>query len=75
MSSLGGIDLTAAQLRLGAASRIAGGGDSTGTLGGQLSNAGRLTSSANLTGQAGNLINAGTLGSGRNLVLKTPSLV
>ena len=75
MSSLGGIDLTAAQLSLGAASSIAGGGDSTVTIGGQLSNAGRLTSSANLTVQAGNLINAGTLGSARNLVLKTPSLL
>ncbi|WP_448632298.1 DUF637 domain-containing protein [Pseudomonas gessardii] len=75
MSSLGGIDLTAAQLNLGAASSIAGGGDSTVTIGGQLSNAGRLTSSANLTVQAGNLINAGTLGSARNLVLKTPSLL
>ncbi|SCW99140.1 MULTISPECIES: filamentous hemagglutinin N-terminal domain-containing protein [unclassified Pseudomonas] len=75
MSSLGGIDLTAAQLNLGAVSSIAGGGDTTVNIGGQLTNAGRLTSSANLTVQAGNLINSGTLGSARNLVLKTPSLL
>ncbi|MGN8276591.1 two-partner secretion domain-containing protein [Pseudomonas sp. SMN5] len=75
MSSLGGIDLAAAQLNLGAASSIAGGGDTTVNIGGQLSNAGRLTSNANLTVQAASLINSGTLGSARNLVLKTPSLL
>jgi filamentous hemagglutinin len=75
MSSLGGIDLTAAQLNLGVTSSIAGGGDTTVKIGGQLTNAGRLTSSANLTVQAGNLVNSGTLGSARNLVLKTPSLL
>ncbi|WP_049866946.1 DUF637 domain-containing protein [Pseudomonas brassicacearum] len=75
ISSLGGIDLTAAQLNLGAASSVAGGGDTTVNIGGQLTNAGRLTSSANLTVQAGNLINSGTLGSARDLVLKTPSLL
>jgi len=75
MSSLGGLALTAAQLNLNAASSIAGGGDSTVNIGGQLTNAGRLTSNANLTVQAGSLINSGTLGSARNLVLKTPSLL
>ncbi|MDU9026277.1 DUF637 domain-containing protein [Pseudomonas corrugata] len=75
LSSLGGIDLTAAQLNLSASSSIAGGDDSTVKVGGQLTNAGRLTSNANLTVQAGSLINSGTLGSARNLVLKTPSLL
>nr|WP_257225753.1 hemagglutinin repeat-containing protein [Pseudomonas sp. ICMP22404] len=75
LSSLGGIDLTAAQLNLSASSSIAGGDDSTVKVGGQLTNAGRLTSNTNLTVQAGSLINSGTLGSARNLVLKTPSLL
>ncbi|WP_448645434.1 two-partner secretion domain-containing protein [Pseudomonas mediterranea] len=75
LSSLGGIDLTAAQLNLRVSSSIAGGDDSTVKVGGQLTNAGRLTSNANLIVQAGSLINSGTLGSARNLVLKTPSLL
>ncbi|WP_283190182.1 filamentous hemagglutinin N-terminal domain-containing protein [Pseudomonas sp. PMCC200344] len=75
MSSIGGLSLTAAQLSLNAASSIAGGGDSTVKIGGQLTNAGRLTSNADLTIEAGSLNNTGTLGAAQNLDLKTPSLL
>jgi len=75
MSSVGGLSLTAAQLNLSAASSIAGGSDSTVKIGGQLTNAGRLTSNADLTVEAGSLANYGTLGSAQNLSLKTASLL
>lgn len=75
MSSIGGLSLSAAQLNLNAASSIAGGGDSTVKIGGQLTNAGRLTSNADLTVEAGSLANYGTLGAAQNLDLKTPSLL
>nr|WP_256596910.1 MULTISPECIES: hemagglutinin repeat-containing protein [unclassified Pseudomonas] len=75
MSSVGGLSLTAAQLNLSAASSIAGGGDSTVKIGGQLTNAGRLTSNADLTVEAGSLASYGTLGSAQNLSLKTASLL
>ena len=75
MSSVGGLSLTAAQLNLSAASSIAGGSDSTVKIGGQLTNAGRLTSNADLTVEAGSLANYGTLGSAQNLDLKTASLL
>jgi filamentous hemagglutinin len=75
MSSVGGLSLTAAQLNLSAASSIVGGGDSTVKIGGQLTNAGRLTSNADLTVEAGSLANYGTLGSAQNLNLKTASLL
>ncbi|WP_188258733.1 DUF6883 domain-containing protein, partial [Pseudomonas sp. PSB18] len=75
LSSLGGIDLSAAQLNLNASSSIAGGDDSTVRVSGQLANAGRLTSDDDLTVEAGSLVNYGTLGSALNLVLKTPSLL
>ncbi|WP_273828685.1 two-partner secretion domain-containing protein [Pseudomonas sp. SBT1-2] len=74
-SSLGSQGLTAASMNLGSAGSVAGGGDSTIRIGGQLSNAGRLTSNAGLTVEAGSLVNSGTLGAAQNLDLKTPSLL
>ncbi|WP_415765245.1 hemagglutinin repeat-containing protein [Pseudomonas sp. ZB1P45] len=75
VSSLGTLGLSVAQLNLNAASSIAGGGDTTVSVGGQLNNAGRLTSAANLTVNAGGIYNQGTLGSGQALTVTTGSLV
>ncbi|SFH27432.1 filamentous hemagglutinin N-terminal domain-containing protein [Pseudomonas sp. NFACC45] len=75
VSSLGDLYLSAAQLNLNAASSIAGGGATTVKVGGQLSNAGRLTSNGGLTVEAGSLNNTGTLGSAQSLRVKTPSLM
>jgi len=75
VSSLGDLYLGAAQLNLNAASSIAGGGGTTVKVGGQLSNAGRLTSNGDLTVETGSLSNTGTLGSAQSLRVKTPSLI
>ncbi|MHA6129916.1 hemagglutinin repeat-containing protein [Pseudomonas fluorescens group sp. PF-1] len=75
VSSLGTFGLSAAQLNVSAAASIAGGGDTTVSVGGQLNNAGRLTSAANLTVSAGGLYNTGTLGSGQGLTVTTGSVV
>ncbi|WP_454838002.1 two-partner secretion domain-containing protein [Pseudomonas mohnii] len=75
VSSLGTFGLSAAQLNVSAAASIAGGGDTTVSVGGQLNNAGRLTSAANLTVNAGGLYNTGTLGSGQGLTVTTGSVV
>ncbi|WP_259674751.1 filamentous hemagglutinin N-terminal domain-containing protein [Pseudomonas fluorescens] len=75
LSSLGTLGLSAAQVNLNAASTIAGGGDTWVTVGGQLNNAGRLTSATNVTVNAGGINNLGTLGSGQGLTVTTGSLV
>lgn len=75
VSSLGTFDLSAAQLNLNAASSLAGGGNTTISVGGQLSNAGRLTSAADLTLTAGSVNNTGTVGAGENLTLTTDVLL
>ncbi|MHC8378382.1 hemagglutinin repeat-containing protein [Pseudomonas sp. MDT1-16] len=75
VSSLGNLGLTAGQLNLSTASTIASGGDARIDVGGQLNNHGRLTSSANMQVQAGGVSNFGTLGSGQNLTIKTPTLL
>ncbi|MEO6676301.1 MAG: hemagglutinin, partial [Pseudomonas sp.] len=75
VSSLGTFGLSAAQLNLNTASTIAGGGDTTVSVGGQLNNSGRLTSAANLSVNAGGINNQGTLGSGQALKVTTGSLV
>ncbi|AZD80697.1 filamentous hemagglutinin N-terminal domain-containing protein [Pseudomonas chlororaphis] len=74
-SSLGSLGLTAASMNLGSAGSVAGGGNSTIRIGGPLTNAGRLTSNAGLTVEAGSIVNSGTLGAAQNLDLKTPSLL
>ncbi|MFS2097201.1 filamentous hemagglutinin N-terminal domain-containing protein, partial [Pseudomonas sp. Pseusp11] len=75
VSSLGTFGLSAAQLNLNAASSLAGGGNTTISVGGQLSNAGRLTSAADLTLTAGSVNNTGTVGAGKNLTLTTGALL
>lgn len=75
LSSLGNLTVYANQLYLPEVASIASGGDSLITVGGQLTNLGRLTSTSGLTLNAGNLNNYGTLGSGQNLTLKTSALL
>ncbi|WP_233631332.1 MULTISPECIES: two-partner secretion domain-containing protein [unclassified Pseudomonas] len=75
LSSLGTLGLSAAQVNLDGASTIAGGGDTSVSVAGQLSNLGRLTSATRLTVNAGTITNKGTLGSGQALTLTTGSLV
>ncbi|QQN29608.1 two-partner secretion domain-containing protein [Pseudomonas syringae group genomosp. 3] len=75
LSSVGMLGLSAAQVNLNAASTIAGGGDTSVSVNGQLSNVGRLTSATNLTVNAGSINNQGTLGSGQALTVTTGSLV
>ncbi|WP_455883465.1 two-partner secretion domain-containing protein [Pseudomonas putida] len=73
-SSVGTLGLSAAQVNLGTATTIAGGGDTTINAGG-LSNAGRLTSNGSMTVTANGIGNTGTLGAAQDLTLKTPTLV
>lgn len=73
-SSVGTLGLSAAQVTLGTATSIAGGGDTTINAGG-LSNAGRLTSGGSMTVTANSIGNTGTLGTTQDLTLKTPTLV
>ncbi|MEY9335443.1 filamentous hemagglutinin [Pseudomonas protegens] len=75
VSSLGTLGFGAAQLNLGAAGSIAGGGGTQVTVAGQLNNAGRLTSNAGLSVNAGGVLNTGTLGAAQDLNLVTPTLV
>ena len=75
LSSLGTLGLSAGQVSLNAASTLAGGGDTTVAVVGQLNNAGRLTSATNLTVNAGTINNQGTLGSGQALTVTTGTLV
>ncbi|MHC8326537.1 two-partner secretion domain-containing protein [Pseudomonas sp. LB1P83] len=74
-SSLGDLTLKANQLTLSAASSIAGGGNTTVNINGQLNNQGRLTSSGDLIVTAANLNNYGTIGSGKDLTLTTGVLL
>jgi filamentous hemagglutinin len=75
LSSQRGTYLSAAQMNLGAAGSFAAGATSTISVGGQLINAGRITSSEDLTVNAGSLANYGTLGAAQNLNINTPSLL
>jgi len=75
LSSLGTLGLSAGQVSLNAPSSIAGGGDTTVSVGGQLNNVGRLTSATNLIVNAGGINNQGTLGSGQGLTVTTGALV
>ncbi|ANI61886.1 two-partner secretion domain-containing protein [Pseudomonas sp. GR 6-02] len=76
LSSQGALGLNAAQVSLNSVtSSIAGGGNTTLNVSGQLDNAGRLTSGANLTVNAGGINNFGTLASAQQLTVTTGSLV
>ncbi|WP_460949857.1 filamentous hemagglutinin N-terminal domain-containing protein [Pseudomonas marginalis] len=75
VSSVGALDLTAAQLTVGPLASITGGGNSRITVGGTLANEGRITSATDLNVSAGAINNSGTLGSTGNLRLATPNLL
>ncbi|WPO98276.1 filamentous hemagglutinin N-terminal domain-containing protein [Pseudomonas sp. HR96] len=74
VTSLGPLGLTANQLALGSAASVAGGARTDINIAGQLSNAGRLTSSSDLFVNAGSVSNSGTLGAGRNFTLSASTL-
>ncbi|WP_404944483.1 DUF637 domain-containing protein, partial [Pseudomonas viridiflava] len=74
VSSLGAMTVGAAQLNLSTAASIASGSTTGVNVGGQLTNYGRLTSSADLIINTGSLANYGTLGAAQNLTLSTAAL-
>ncbi len=74
VSSVGALDMSAAQLSLNEAASIAAGGITNVTVGGQLTNRGRLTSNSALNINAGAVSNFGTLASGQNLLINAQTL-
>ncbi len=75
ISSLGKLNLTAAQASLSDTASIAGGGVTSATISGVLNNRGRLTSATDLLINAGTLNNYATLGSGQTLTATTGALL
>ncbi|MBK5533769.1 hemagglutinin repeat-containing protein [Pseudomonas sp. TH08] len=75
LTSQRGAYLSAAQMNVAAGGSFAVGAASTVNVGGQLTNAGRMTSSEDLTINAGGVANYGTLGAAQNLIINTPSLL
>ncbi|AZF45439.1 MULTISPECIES: hemagglutinin repeat-containing protein [unclassified Pseudomonas] len=75
ISSLGKLNLTAAQANLSDTASIAGGGVTRATISGTLNNRGRLTSATDLLIDAGALNNYATLGSGQALTVTTGALL
>ncbi|MDP9514904.1 two-partner secretion domain-containing protein [Pseudomonas protegens] len=75
LSSLGQLDLHAAQLDLADSASIAGGANSTLKIDGALNSAGRITAKQNLHLTAASINNHGTLGSGEDLNLTAATLV
>jgi filamentous hemagglutinin len=75
ISSLGNLNLSAAQASLSDTASIAGGGVTTANIAGTLNNRGRLTAATDLVVNAGTLNNYATLGSGQRLVATTGALL
>jgi filamentous hemagglutinin len=75
MSSQRGTYLSAAQMNLGAGGSFAAGATSTISVGGQLINSARISSSEDLTVNAGSVANYGSLGAAQNLFINTPTLL
>ncbi|WP_081002085.1 cytidine deaminase-like fold-containing protein [Pseudomonas protegens] len=75
LSSLGQLDLHAAQLDLADSASIAGGANGTLKIDGALNSAGRITASQKLLLNAASIHNLGTLGSGEDLSLNAATLV
>jgi filamentous hemagglutinin len=75
LSSLGDLKLHAGTSELQVNGSIAGGRDTQIDIDALLVNAGRITSSNNLTLKAGDINNGGTLGSGKDLLIDTASLL
>ncbi|AAY90835.1 filamentous hemagglutinin family protein, intein-containing [Pseudomonas protegens Pf-5] len=75
LSSIGQLDLHAAQLDLADSASIAGGANGTLKIDGALNSAGRITASQKLLLNAASIHNLGTLGSGEDLSLNAAILV
>ncbi|MFK3643013.1 DUF637 domain-containing protein, partial [Pseudomonas protegens] len=75
LSSIGQLDLHAAQLDLADSASIAGGANGTLKIDGALNSAGRITASQKLQLNAASIHNLGTLGSGEDLSLNAATLV
>jgi filamentous hemagglutinin len=75
LSSQRGTYLSAAQMNLGAGGSFAAGATSTISVGGQLINSARISSSEDLTVNAGSVANYGSLGAAQNLFINTPTLL
>ncbi|BCQ67633.1 hypothetical protein PEQA60_16230 [Pseudomonas sp. Eqa60] len=75
LSSIGQLDLHAAQLDLADSASIAGGANGTLKIDGALNSAGRITASQKLLLNAASIHNLGTLGSGEDLSLNAATLV
>ncbi|NBF08446.1 DUF637 domain-containing protein [Pseudomonas sp. Fl4BN1] len=75
LSSIGQLDLHAAQLDLTDSASIAGGGNTRVNIDGALNSAGRITGNQKLHLTASSINNRGTLGSGDDLTLTAATLV
>jgi filamentous hemagglutinin len=75
LSSLGNLSLSAGSIDISSSARISGGGLTTVTSNGLLSNRGRLTSAGDLTVTASTLNNYATLGSAEKLRINAPTLL
>lgn len=75
LTSQRGAYLSAAQMNVAAGGSFAAGATSTINIGGQLNNAGRMTSGEDLTINAGSVANYGSLGAAQNLTVNTPVLL
>ncbi|AZZ75845.1 hypothetical protein CCX46_11975 [Pseudomonas sp. RU47] len=75
LTSQRGTELSVAQMNIGAGGSFAAGATSTIRVSGQLINSGRITSSEDLTVNAGSVANYGSLGAAQNLTINTPSLL
>ncbi|MGU9824113.1 hemagglutinin repeat-containing protein [Pseudomonas sp. LF090] len=75
ISSLGDLNLSAAQATLSDTASIAGGGITTANIAGTLNNRGRITAATDLVLNAGAINNYATLGSGQRLTATTGALL
>lgn len=75
LTSLGNLSLSATSIDLPTVARISGGGLTTVTSTGLVTNRGRLTSAGDLILRAGTLNNYGTLGSAEKLRIEVPTLL
>ncbi|PSL93731.1 hemagglutinin repeat-containing protein [Pseudomonas sp. R9.37] len=75
ISSLGDLNLSAAQATLSDTASIAGGGITTANIAGTLNNRGRITAATDLVLNAGVINNYATLGSGQRLTATTGALL
>ncbi|WP_285427915.1 filamentous hemagglutinin N-terminal domain-containing protein [Pseudomonas sp. lyk4-R2A-8] len=74
VSSVGALDVSAAQMTLNEPASMAGGGLTNVTVAGQLTNRGRLTSNSGMTINTGGVSNFGTVASAQNLLINAQTL-